>query len=66
MPAQERIEIILDLEKAELKASTNGFEGDKCITEVEKIIGKDINVDKTDEYYARRVTNNVTYNKQGY
>lgn len=65
MAAQQRIEVILDLEKAELNASTNGYEGEKCIDEVLKLIGKDISIDKTDEYYARRVTNSLVNNKQG-
>lgn len=56
---EERIEIIIN-EDASIEANTKGFKGRVCEEELEKILGKEwASVNKTDEYYQRRIAQNV-------
>ncbi len=54
-----RIEILFNEETGAITSNSTGFEGEKCIEEVNKILGEqDMDVTKTDEFYQKRVTVN--------
>ena len=58
--AEEKITITID-EDGKISASTQGIKGEMCLTELEALLGKDINIQsvtKTDEYYQKTKTSN--------
>lgn len=58
--AEEKITITID-EDGKISASTQGIKGEMCLTELEVLLGKDINIQsvtKTDEYYQKTKTSN--------
>lgn len=51
----KEITITLNEETGEIQASTNGFTGEECVKEVERILGDKGEVKKTADYYQSRV-----------
>lgn len=57
--SEERIEITINKDGS-IEANTKGFKGAVCEEELEKLLGREwASVNKTDEYYQKRVTQNV-------